>query len=154
MMAALVVATTLAAAIRVWSIRPIGLRFPFDEPSQEERCARDPAVVAQLVYGCRLPIWPTAPETSSSSLPSSAMFALLEANQASGCLCKRASRRLPGIPKVRRVFRGRSDLASYFNARFRRRCFMKGSAFSASVRQRSACCFKNELSIFDSNATH
>ena len=75
-------------------------------------------------------------------------------NQASGCPCKRASSRLPGIPKVRRGFEGRSDLASYLNAKSRRRRFMNGSAFSASVRQRSACSLKNELSIFDSNAAH
>jgi hypothetical protein len=31
---------------------------------------------------------------------------------------------------------------------------MNGSAFSASLRQRSACSFRNELSIFDPNATH
>ena len=39
---------------------------------------------------------------------------MFNANQASasGCRCIRASRRLPGIPKVRGVRGGRSDLAS------------------------------------------
>ena len=31
---------------------------------------------------------------------------------------------------------------------------MNGSAFSARLRQRSACSFKNELSIFHPNATN
>ena len=59
---------TSAAAIRVSSpIRPDGRRFPFDGPSEEGRHARDPAVVGKLVYGCLLPIWPTALATSSTS---------------------------------------------------------------------------------------
>jgi hypothetical protein len=58
----------LAAAIRRSSpIRPDGRWFPFDGPSEEERHAQDPAVVGKLVYGCLLPIWPTAPGTSSTS---------------------------------------------------------------------------------------
>jgi hypothetical protein len=77
------------------------------------------------------------------------------ANQApaSGCLCIHDSRRLMGVPKVRGVREGRPDLASYFAANSSRRRFMNGSAFSAKLRQRSACSFKNELSTFDSNAT-
>ena len=80
---------------------------------------------------------------------------IFKANQepAYGCPCIHDSRRLTGAPKVRRVFEEMFDLASYLDARFTRRCFVKGSAFSASERQRSACSFKNELSTFDSNAT-
>jgi hypothetical protein len=77
------------------------------------------------------------------------------ANQepAFGCPCIHDSRRLMGVPKVRGVREGRLDLASYLAAKSSRRRFMNGSAFSARLRQRSACSFKNELSTFDSNAT-
>jgi hypothetical protein len=77
------------------------------------------------------------------------------ANQApaSGCLCIHDSRRLMGVPKVRGAREGGLDLASYLAAKSSRRRFMNGSAFSARLRQRSACSFKNELSTFDSNAT-
>jgi hypothetical protein len=77
------------------------------------------------------------------------------ANQvpAYGCPCIHDSRRLMGVPKVRGAREGELDLASYLAAKPSRRRFMNGSAFSARLRQRSACSFKNELSTFDSNAT-
>jgi hypothetical protein len=80
---------------------------------------------------------------------------IFKANQepAYGCPCIHDSRRLTGVPKVRRVREGRLDLASYLAAKSSRRRFMNGSAFSARLRQRSACSFKNELSTFDSYAT-
>jgi hypothetical protein len=89
-------------------------------------------------------------ETRRTAAPRKGM-----ANQApaSGCPCIHDSRRLLGIPKVRGVREGKPDLASYLAAKSSRRRFMNGSAFSARLRQRSACSFKNELSIFDSNAT-
>jgi hypothetical protein len=69
-----------------------------------------------------------------------------------GCIC--ASRRLPGIPRVREAREGRPDLASYLAAKSSRRLLMNGSAFSARLRQRLACSFKKELSIFDSDTTN
>jgi hypothetical protein len=88
-------------------------------------------------------------------LPRAGILIARKANQApaSGCLCIHDSRRLMGVPKVRGVREGRPDLASYLAANSSRRRFMNGSAFSAKLRQRSACSFKNELSTFDSNAT-
>ena len=65
-----------------------------------------------------------------------------------------ASMRLPGIPRVRTAREGRPSLSSYFSARSSRRLFMNGSAFSARLRHRSACSFKNELSISTLNATN
>ncbi len=68
--------------------------------------------------------------------------------------CNRASRRLAGIPRERVAGDGRPSLSSYLPAKSSRRVFMNGSAFSARLRQRSACSFKNELSIFHPNATN
>ena len=68
--------------------------------------------------------------------------------------CNRASRRLAGIPRERVAGDGRPSLSSYLPAKSSRRFFMNGSAFSARLRQRSACSFKNELSIFHPNATN
>jgi hypothetical protein len=89
-------------------------------------------------------------------LPRAGILIARKANQApaSGCLCIHDSRRLMGVPKVRGVREGRPDLASYLAANSSRRRFMNGSAFSAKLRQRSACSFKNELSILDPNAAY
>jgi hypothetical protein len=55
---------------------------------------------------------------------------------------------------MREAREGRPNLSSYFAAKSSRRFFMKGSAFSARLRQRFACSFEKELSIFNSNTTN
>jgi hypothetical protein len=52
---------------------------------------------------------------------------------------------------VRVAREGRSSLSSYLAAKSSRRLFVNQSAFSARWRQRSACSFKNELSIVGLN---
>ena len=55
-----------------------------------------------------------------------------------------ASRRLP---KLREATEGRLNLSSYFAARSNKRLLVNGSAFSARLRQRSACSLRKAISM-------
>jgi hypothetical protein len=54
---------------------------------------------------------------------------------------------------AREAREGRIDSPSYLTARSRSRLFVNSSAFSARLRQRAACSFRNELSIETPNTT-